>query len=88
MKFNELPLEKEVLKGIENASFVDCMSVQELVLPESLSGRDVMVQSKTGSGKTAVFLLTILQTFITKKNNGDKVLPKALIIAPTRELAV
>ena len=55
MKFNEFTRERSP-QGIENASFVDCMSVQELVLPESLSGRDVMVQSKTGSGKTAVFL--------------------------------
>ncbi|MGD1832868.1 MAG: DEAD/DEAH box helicase [Sphaerochaetaceae bacterium] len=88
MKFNELPLEKEILEGIEHASFETCMSVQEMVLPESLAQKDVMVQSKTGSGKTAVFLLTILHTFIKSVHNKDEKLPKALVIAPTRELAV
>ena len=49
MKFNELPLGPKVLQGVLNASFTSCMSVQELVLPQSLQGKDVMVQSKTGS---------------------------------------
>ncbi len=88
MKFNELPLGAEVLAGVENASFTSCMSVQELVLPQSLQGKDVMVQSKTGSGKTAVFLLTILQKYELANKNNVTPLPVALIIAPTRELAV
>lgn len=88
MKFNELPLGPEVLQGVLNASFTSCMSVQELVLPESLQGKDVMVQSKTGSGKTAVFILTVLQKYGEAIKNGDTTLPVALIIAPTRELAV
>ncbi len=88
MKFNELPLGPEVLQGAINASFTSCMSVQELVLPQSLQGKDVMVQSKTGSGKTAVFLLTILQKYGEALANNETTLPVALIIAPTRELAV
>lgn len=83
MKFTELPLSKEVLAGVEKAGFADCTMVQEKVLPVSLQGKDVMVQSKTGSGKTAVFLLTIFEKYIKNGSNGT-----ALIVAPTRELAV
>lgn len=83
MKFTELPLSGEVLAGIEQAGFSSCTMVQERVLPVSLKGKDVMVQSKTGSGKTAVFLLSIFQKAIETGNKNT-----ALIIAPTRELAV
>ncbi|MGE4453244.1 MAG: DEAD/DEAH box helicase [Sphaerochaeta sp.] len=87
MKFTELPLSEQVLKGIESAGFSDCTEVQEKVLPTSLTRRDVMVQSKTGSGKTAVYVLTILESFVQAIKAG-KGKPKALIVAPTRELAV
>ena len=83
MKFTELPLSGEVLAGIEKAGFSSCTMVQERVLPVSLKGKDVMVQSKTGSGKTAVFLLSIFQKAVESGNKST-----ALIIAPTRELAV
>lgn len=83
MKFSDIISSSEVLVGVDKAGFVDCTEVQEKVLPVSLSGKDVMVQSKTGSGKTAVFLLTILDQFIKNGRKG-----KALVIAPTRELAV
>ncbi len=83
MKFEELNLKEEVLKGIESVGFEECTKVQEKVLPITLSGRDTMVQSKTGSGKTAVFLITILEHYIER---GGK--SRALIVAPTRELAV
>ncbi len=82
MRFTELPLCSEVLAGVEKAGYTECTEVQADVLPIALSGRDVMAQSKTGSGKTAVFLLTILEKY---GRNGKGA---ALIIAPTRELAV
>ncbi len=82
MRFLELPLSEEVLAGIEKVGYVDCTPVQETVLPVSLEGRDVMVQSKTGSGKTAVYLLTILEKY--RRNSASA----ALVVAPTRELAV
>jgi ATP-dependent RNA helicase RhlB len=87
MKFTELPISEQVLKGVEAAGFTKCTEVQEKILPISLASRDVMVQSKTGSGKTAVYVLTILQKYVTAQKEG-KPLPKALIVAPTRELAV
>ncbi len=87
MEFSALPLSEQVLKGVEAAGFSECTEVQEKVLPVSLTGKDVMVQSKTGSGKTAIYVLTILEA-VVKARQGGKTSPKALIIAPTRELAV
>ena len=82
MDFNDLCLSKETLEGIEKHGFSSPTEVQEKVLPVSLSGKDVMVQSKTGSGKTLVFLLTIFERYLKNRDS------KALIVAPTRELAV
>lgn len=87
MKFTELPLSKGVLAGVEKAGFSDCTEVQGRVLPVTLTGKDVMVQSKTGSGKTAVYVLTILEKYEQAKAQG-KTLPIALVVAPTRELAM
>ena len=87
MKFTELGLTDAVMDGIKSVGFTDCTTVQELVLPVSLSGKDVMVQSKTGSGKTAVYLITIFEKYMRAKN-ASLALPVSLIIAPTRELAV
>ena len=85
MKFTALHLHDNLLKGIADAGFTDCTPVQEQTLVHSLKGKDVTVQSQTGTGKTAAFLITIFQHFLAggpiKKN-------KALIVAPTRELAV
>ena len=83
MNFNELNLSPEVLEGVEKAGFKECTMVQANVLPVSLQGQDVMVQSKTGSGKTAVFLLTIFQRYLKKEGRS-----RALVVSPTRELAV
>ena len=85
MKFSEINLEKNLLKGIEDAGFTDLMPVQEETLKSSLSGKDVCVQSQTGTGKTAAFLITIFQHHQDIKWANNK---KALIITPTRELAV
>lgn len=85
MKFSALKLDENLMKGINDAGFTKCMPVQEQTFVHTLKGKDVTVQSQTGTGKTAVFLITIFQHFISggpvKKN-------KALIVAPTRELAV
>ncbi len=82
MEFSELALSEETLAGIAKAGYSECTDVQAKVLPITLQGRDVMVQSKTGSGKTAVFLLTILEKY-SRNSSGA-----ALVVSPTRELAV
>ena len=82
MKFSALGLSEAVMKGISEARFTDCTPVQELVLP-----KDVMVQSKTGSGKTAVYIITILEKYM-RAYLSKTALPVALVVAPTRELAL
>lgn len=85
MLFSELNLHEQVLEGTKAAQFESCMPVQEKVLPVSVEGRDVMVQSKTGSGKTAVYVITFLEKYLRNKEKG--ISSSCLIIAPTRELA-
>lgn len=84
MKFSELSLVEGLRQGIEEAGFVECTPVQDLTFKEAFLGRDVLVQSQTGTGKTAAFLISIFQLFSTKPDRFRK----ALIIVPTRELAV
>lgn len=84
MKFREWNLDERLIKGIEEAGYADCMPVQEQSLAYTLQGRDVLVQSQTGSGKTATFVVSVFQLFL-QRNNGAS---KALVIVPTRELAV
>jgi ATP-dependent RNA helicase RhlB len=85
MKFEDFKLDSRLLDGISDAGYTECLPVQEVTLKDSLQGRDVCVQSQTGSGKTAAFLLTIYQKLLTDPSLKEK---KALIISPTRELAV
>ena len=81
MDFKQLGLSPEVMDGIDKHGFTSMTDVQEKVIPSALKGKDVMVQSKTGSGKTLVFLSAIFEKHV-KDNNS-----RAIVIAPTRELA-
>jgi len=81
-KFQELGLKEDILKGITDLGFDDAFPIQEAVIPVLLSGRDVVGQAHTGSGKTAAFALSMLQEIQPK--NGIQ----GLIMAPTRELAM
>jgi ATP-dependent RNA helicase RhlB len=85
MKFNEFNLHPDLRKGIDEAGYADCMPVQEQVLTHAFGGQDLYVQSQTGTGKTAAFLVVIFQRLLTEDFLSGK---KALIMAPTRELAV
>lgn len=86
MKFTEFDLNEKLLKSIEEAGFEKCTECQEVTLKHTLSGKDVCVQSQTGTGKTAAFLITVFELFEKKRANGEK--PTALIVVPTRELAL
>ncbi len=83
MKFEEFSIDKKILQAIDDLGFTECLPVQEKTLAVSLDGRDVTVQSQTGSGKTAAFLITILQHKVEHPDSG-----KALVLAPTRELVI
>ncbi|MBI5643863.1 MAG: DEAD/DEAH box helicase [Deltaproteobacteria bacterium] len=86
MKFDSLGLTPEILKGIIDTGFEHCTPIQEQSLPDCLAGKDVIAQSQTGSGKTAVFLISIFSRVLAEgPNTSGK--PKALVMVPTRELA-
>ena len=87
MKFTELDLPEQVMRGIEGVGFVDLTPVQEESIPLALAGRDVAAQAQTGTGKTAAFLITLF-TRLLKNPPSAKGAPRALVIAPTRELVV
>jgi len=88
MNFDTLHLPDEVQRAIDDLGFTELTAVQESTLPVALSGRDVAGQGRTGTGKTAAFLITILTHLLTHKprKGGKGNHPRALIIAPTREL--
>ncbi len=81
-KFEELGLNQDILKGINELGYEEPFPIQEAVIPVLLAGRDVVGQAHTGSGKTAAFALAMLQEI--KPKNGIQ----GLIMAPTRELAM
>ncbi len=84
MKFSELEMHPDLRRGIDEAGYVDCMPVQEQVYPHAFKGEDIYAQSQTGTGKTAAFLVSIFQRMMTEEDWRHR---KALILAPTRELA-
>jgi len=85
MEFSKYDLDEKILQGIEKAGFTVTTPVQAETLKHSLKGRDVLVQSQTGTGKTAAFLISLFQLMLTREDLKGK---KALILAPTRELAL
>lgn len=85
MKFTEFSLDSAILQGIDEAGFEKCTPVQEQAIPYLLEARDVAVQSQTGTGKTAAFLLPIFHLLLNDERYSGR---RVLIIAPTRELAV
>src|SRR6266568_8245733 len=88
MKFTDLPLLDPVLQGIADAGFTDCTPIQEESLPLTLAGKDVAGQAQTGTGKTAAFLITLFTRLLQRPREGKERYPRALILAPTRELVV
>ena len=85
MNFNELKLESRILHGIADRGYREMTAVQEKTLVKTLQGLDVAVQSQTGTGKTAAFLITLFERMLSDRAPQRKM---ALIIVPTRELAV
>jgi ATP-dependent RNA helicase RhlB len=85
MFFNELNLNSDLLRGIADRGYTEMTPVQEQTLDITLQGGDVAVQSQTGTGKTAAFLITLFERMLQDSFPAGK---KALVIAPTRELAV
>lgn len=85
MFFEDLDLEEEVLDGLWAMNFRECTPVQEQAIPILLEGKDLIACAQTGTGKTAAYLLPILNNLVQSEHPEDSI--NAIIMVPTRELA-
>ena len=86
MTFNSLGLTDSLLQAVQTTGYTIPTPIQERVIPEILNGKDVMAAAQTGTGKTAGFTLPLLQLLGGRKQTHDRQI-RALVLAPTRELA-
>ena len=86
--FDDVDLPEPLRRAVDDLGFTHLTKVQAEVFPISLGGRDVVAQAQTGSGKTAAYLLTVFTHFLRVPRETPPETPRALIVAPTRELAV
>jgi ATP-dependent RNA helicase RhlB len=88
--FSTFSLPDTLMQGIEDAGFLMCTPIQAETLPVALSGKDVAGQAQTGTGKTAAFLVAVYNYLLTHEVDAQRKVnqPRALILAPTRELAI
>lgn len=84
MKFTDLPLDDALLEAIAHMGFENATPIQEFAIPKILENKDIIACAQTGTGKTAAFILPILNKLIGKEDSSID----TLIIVPTRELAV
>ncbi len=91
VRFLDLPIHEAVQFGIQHAGFEYCTPIQAMTLPHALSRRDIAGKAQTGTGKTAAFLIAVFTQLLNNPLNKDerkRGCPRALILAPTRELAI
>ena len=86
MKFKDFGFDNRLLEGIEASGYDEATPVQEQVIPLVLAGKDVIASAQTGTGKTAAFLLPLINNIISSPLNQQSI--TALVIVPTRELAI
>jgi ATP-dependent RNA helicase RhlB len=89
--FRELGLEQPLLNAIADLGFKACTPIQAETLPATLTGKDIIGQAQTGTGKTAAFLITVIQRCLKNPIPLEERYasePRALVIAPTRELVL
>lgn len=88
MTFEELNLIEPLMKAVKNRGYITPSPIQEKAIPHVLNGVDVFGCAQTGTGKTAAFSLPILQLIQQKQHSKQQAHIKALVLAPTRELAL
>ena len=88
--FSSFSLPDKLMQGIEDSGFSMCTPIQAETLPVALAGKDVAGQAQTGTGKTAAFLVAVYNHLLTHEADEHRKVnqPRALILAPTRELAI
>ena len=88
VSFADLGLSEPLLRALEAAKYTVPTPIQARTIPALLKGRDVLGVAQTGTGKTAAFALPVLQQLAASKERALPKSPRALVLAPTRELAV
>ena len=88
MKFEDLNLHPTLLKAVKDQNYITPTAIQQKAIPLILNRKDVLGTAQTGTGKTAAFALPILHHLMNEKQEGNKPKIKALIVTPTRELAI
>ena len=83
MSFAQFSLDPALLRGIADLGFETPTPIQNAAIPIGLAGRDVLACAMTGSGKTAAFMLPVLQRLLAERKRATR----ALVLTPTRELA-
>lgn len=81
--FKELGIAPEILKAVEDMGFEEPSPIQKAAIPIAITGKDLIGQAQTGTGKTAAFGIPILERIDTSKPG-----PQAIVLSPTRELAI
>lgn len=84
MQFTNLPLDHRIQKAIQEIGYTQCTDIQAQSIPQVLAGKDILGTAQTGTGKTASFVLPIIQQLLHKPKSGIQ----SLILTPTRELAI
>ncbi|HQV63875.1 MAG TPA: DEAD/DEAH box helicase [Anaerolineales bacterium] len=84
MNFEQFNLDSRLMVGIKKAGYETATPIQEAAIPAAVRGRDIIGTAQTGTGKTAAFVLPILNKLLS---SGQRGLTRALIVTPTRELA-
>ncbi len=88
MTFKELEISEPILKALEEKKYETPTPIQEKAIPVALMKRDLLGLAQTGTGKTAAFAIPIIQLMNTPQPRGQKRQIRALILTPTRELAI
>jgi len=89
MQFKDLQLNKSILKAITKKGYTEATPIQEKTIPLILAKKDIIASAQTGTGKTAAFALPIIQMLFDRQDSGKKGKKiKALVVSPTRELAI
>jgi superfamily II DNA/RNA helicase len=83
LQFNEFNLHEDLLLGVDAMNYVQASPIQELTIPVILAGKDLIASAQTGTGKTAAYLIPLLNQIIHSQSNQTS----ALVLVPTRELA-
>nr|WP_320016945.1 DEAD/DEAH box helicase [uncultured Desulfobacter sp.] len=85
-RFHDFKLTTGLMHAICDLNFKYCTDIQARLLPHTLDGRDATAKAQTGTGKSATFIITLIDRFVRTSVKREKKYPRALILAPTREL--